>query len=47
MESEFIFWWMEDVTAGEVKHWQQMLKCEGEWVYFWHVLQPKLKPAYS
>ena len=46
MESEFLYWWM-DSTGDEVNHWQQMLEREGEWVYFWHTLRPKLKAAYS
>lgn len=46
IETDYVFWWMEDASSGEVKHWQQMLDSEGEWVYFWHLIQPKMKPAY-
>ena len=46
IETDYVFWWMEDASSGEVKHWQQMLDSEGKWVYFWHLIQPKMKPAY-
>ena len=46
IETDYMFWWMEDASCGEVKHWQQMLDSEGKWVYFWHLIQPKMKPAY-
>ncbi len=45
-DSEFLFSWM-DSSGHEVDHWQQMLDAEGKWVYCWHALRPKLKPAYS
>ncbi len=45
-ESEFIFGWM-DSTGQEVKQWQQVLDNEKKWIYCWHALRPKLKPAYS
>ncbi len=41
--SEFLHWWMEDVTPGETGHWRQVLQNEGEWVYFWHCIRYKLK----
>ena len=46
IETDYLFWWMEDATSGEVKHWQQVIDNEGKWVYFWHLIQPKMKPAY-
>ena len=44
-DSEFIYSWMEQATRTDISHWQQMLDMEGEWVYCWHALRPKLKPA--
>ena len=46
VETDYLYWWMEDATSSEVKHWQQVIDNEGKWVYFWHLIQPKLKPAY-
>lgn len=45
-ESEFLYPWM-DSTGDEVTHWQQVMDCDGQWVYFWHALRPKLKAAYT
>lgn len=45
-DSEFLYWWM-DSTGGEVEHWRLMLEKEGEWVYFWHSLRARMKPAAS
>ena len=42
-ESEFVHWWMEDVTSGESNHWRQVLEKEREWIYFWHCIRYKLK----
>lgn len=46
-DSEFVHWWMEDVAPGEVNHWSQVLKKEGEWIYFWHSIRYMLKSASS
>ena len=42
LDSEYVFQWMEGASEGGERHWQQVLEREGEWVYFWHILQPKL-----
>lgn len=46
IETDYVYWWMEERSGGEVQHWQQMLESEGEWVYFWHMIRPKLKSAH-
>lgn len=46
-ESKYIHWWMGDVSAGEVRHWSQVLEKEGQWIYFWHSIRYKLKSAAS
>ena len=46
IDTEYVYWWMEERSGGEVQHWRQMLDNEGEWVYFWHMIRPKLKSAY-
>ncbi len=43
--SEFVHWWMEEVSAGERAHWSKVLEKEGEWAYFWHSVHYKLRPA--
>ena len=46
-ESDYLYWWMEDVREGERRHWKQVLDNEGEWFYFWHSIHYRLQPAYS
>ena len=46
-ESEFLYPWMSDSSGDEVTHWQEVTECDGQWVYFWHALRPKLKAAYT
>lgn len=46
MESEYMFWWMENTPERETRHWKQVLKNDGKWIYFWHVIRPNLKPAH-
>ncbi|KAL5468866.1 hypothetical protein EMCRGX_G029990 [Ephydatia muelleri] len=43
-DTDSLHWWM-DSSGTEVHHWQDMLSLEGEWVYCWHTLRPKLQPA--
>ncbi len=45
IESEYVHWWMEDTPTTEVRHWQQVMDKDGEWVYFWHLIRPNLKSA--
>ena len=46
IESEYVHWWMENTPQRETLHWKQVLEKDGEWVYFWHVIRPKMKSAY-
>ncbi len=45
IESDYVHWWMEDTPTPEVRHWQQVMEKDGQWVYFWHLVRPKLKSA--
>jgi len=46
-ESDYLYWWMEEVREGERRHWKQVLDNEGEWSYCWHSIHYRLQPAYS
>lgn len=45
IESEYVHWWMEDTPTPEVRHWEQVMEKDGDWVYFWHLIRPNLKSA--
>ena len=46
-ESDYLYWWMEEVREGERRHWKQVLDNEGKWSYCWHSIHYRLQPAYS